>query len=128
MNDKEFRQNVKEFNEVASLIDAAKEKMKVLTTRKKTLENTIVVFMKSNNFEECVTKKNKLVHKESKRKVPVKKKDAEKNLADFFDSLDWDAFMELSSIQKADAVNAYMASKRKTVTESKLGVKKVQDK
>lgn len=127
MSDKEFKQNVKEFNEVTSLIDAAKEKLKVLTTRKKTLEDTIVVFMKRNNVTEAVTKKNKLVHKESKRKVPVKKKDAEKNLADFFDSLDWDAFMEMSSIQKADTVNAYLASKRKTVTQSKLGVKKVQD-
>ena len=123
---KEFKQNVKDFNEVSSLIDVAKEKLKVLTTRKKSLEDTIVVFMKHNNVTEAVTKKNKLVFGQSKRKVPVKKKDAEKNLADFFDSLDWDSFMELTSIQKADAVNAYLASKRKTVTQCKLACRKMQ--
>jgi len=125
MADKDFKQNVKEFNEVNSLIAAAKDQLKVLSERKKTLEDSLIVWMKQNNFTEAVTKKNKLVHKEQKRKVPVKKKEAAKNLADYFDAVDWTDFKSLSSIQKAQAINDYLSSKRKTVTKSTLGVRKI---
>ena len=125
MADKDFKQNVKEFNEVNSLIAAAKDQLKVLSERKKTLEDSLIVWMKQNNFTEAVTKKNKLVHKEQKRKVPVKKKEAAKNLADYFDTIDWTDFKSMSSIQKAQSINDYLSSKRKTVTKSTLGVRKI---
>lgn len=125
MTDKDFKQNIKDFNEVNSLITVAKDQLKVLTERKKVLENTLIVFMKSNNVTEAVTKKNKLVHKEQKRKVPVKKKEASKNLADYFDKINWEAFTAMSSIQKAASIDEYLASQRKTVTKSTLGIHKV---
>ena len=125
MSDKDFKQNVKDFNEVISLIQVSKDQLKVLSERKKTLESTLIVFMKSNNKAEILTKKNKLVHKEQNRKVPVKKKEAAKNLADYFDKIDWQDFTAMSSIQKASSIDEYLASKRKTVTKSTLGVHKV---
>jgi len=120
----EYKQNVKELEELRGLIDSTKDNLKKLTTRKKELENECIIFMKKSKIEKAVTRKFVMEKKMTKRAVATKAKDKTIHLVKFFNEVTWTDFMKLSSEQKAKHIEDYLKGKKKYEEKEVLTMKK----
>ena len=119
-----FKTSVKEFDDVNDKLKILRGQVKILNTRKKQLEEVIIVFMNRNKVKQVVTKKAAITHTEKTRKAPVTKKELPNVFVQFFTECNQAQFNNLTPQQKATEIQEYIKSKGKTVTSSSLSCKK----
>ena len=120
-----FRKNVKEISELNETIKNTKDLLKQLNSRKKDLESNIKTFMSTNQVQQAVTKKNRIVLTRSKRVVPLKKKDQAQNFAEFFQHINWEQFTRTTPEEKARQLIDFLNNKRTYTINESISYKKV---
>jgi len=119
-----FKQSIREFDELSDAIKTAKEQLKVLNTRKKQLEQVIIIFMDRNKVKKAVTKKKEIIHRETTRQSPVTKKEMPNIFVQFFTQYNQDSFIRKSPIEKATEIQDFVKSKGKSTTSHTLSCRK----
>jgi len=123
MSAEEFKRIIKDYDEVSTAIKIHREKTKEMNGRKKQLETIIVRFMKHNKTGEVQTKKSRIIHRESKKTLGPKKSEFKSIYAEFFNTVDWNTFPRVPSIEKARMLEDYMKSKSRVTYSDALTLK-----
>jgi|TARA_B100001094_G_scaffold109742_1_gene105715 hypothetical protein len=120
-----FKNSVKEIEDLEETIKTTRERLKLLNTRKKTLQSNIKVYMQKHEVAQVITKNKKIVRTTSRRTTPIKKKDLRDNIINFFKNINMDSFNRLSPDQKTDQLLEYLNNQRKVTISDNISFRKV---
>jgi seryl-tRNA synthetase len=120
-----FKSSVKEIEDLEETIKTTRDRLKLLNTRKKTLQSNIKVYMQKHEVAQVITKNKKIVRTTSRRTTPIKKKDLRENIINFFKNINMDSFNRLSSDQKTDQLLEYLNNQRKVTISDNISFRKV---
>mgnify|MGYP001238453693 FL=1 len=120
-----FKSSVKEIEDLEETIKTTRDRLKLLNTRKKTLQSNIKVYMQKHEVAQVITKNKKIVRTTSRRTTPIKKKDLRENIINFFKNINMDSFNRLSSEQKTDQLLEYLNNQRKVTISDNISFRKV---
>lgn len=114
-----FKCDVRRFDTIDTEIKTINDKIKPLQTRlkelketKKNLENTICLFMETNEIAECKLSEGALLFKESKNVIPLSKESIRQNIVKFFQENYNDEFKKLNSEEKAEKLFKFVYENR----------------
>ena len=120
-----FKSSVKEIEDLEETIKTTRDRLKLLNTRKKTLQSNIKVYMQKHEVAQVITKNKKIVRTTSRRTTPIKKKDLRENIIKFFKNINLESFNHLSSDQKTDQLLEYLNNQRKVTISDNISFRKV---
>ena len=120
-----FKSSVKEIEDLEETIKTTRDRLKLLNTRKKTLQSNIKVYMQKHEVAQVITKNKKIVRTTSRRTTPIKKKDLRENIIKFFKNINLESFNRLSSDQKTDQLLEYLNNQRKVTISDNISFRKV---
>lgn len=120
-----FKNSVKEIEDLEETIKTTRDRLKLLNTRKKTLQSNIKVYMQKHEVAQVITKNKKIVRTTSRRTTPIKKKDLRENIIKFFKNINLESFNHLSSDQKTDQLLEYLNNQRKVTISDNISFRKV---
>ena len=120
-----FKNSVKEIEDIEETIKTTRDRLKLLNTRKKTLQSNIKVYMQKHEVAQVITKNKKIVRTTSRRTTPIKKKDLRENIIKFFKNINLESFNRLSSDQKTDQLLEYLNNQRKVTISDNISFRKV---
>jgi len=120
-----FKSSVKEIEDLEETIKTTRDRLKLLNTRKKTLQSNIKVYMQKHEVAQVITKNKKIVRTTSRRTTPIKKKDLRENIIKFFKNINLDSFNRLSPDQKTDQLLEYLNNQRKVTISDNISFRKV---
>ena len=120
-----FKSSVKEIEDLEETIKTTRDRLKLLNTRKKTLQSNIKIYMQKHEVAQVITKNKKIVRTTSRRTTPIKKKDLRENIIKFFKNINLESFNHLSSDQKTDQLLEYLNNQRKVTISDNISFRKV---
>tara|TARA_B100001996_G_C18227199_1_gene426044 strand:- start:62 stop:454 length:393 start_codon:yes stop_codon:yes gene_type:complete len=120
-----FKNSVKEIEDIEETIKATRERLKLLNTRKKTLQSHIKIYMQRHEVAQVITKNKKIVRTTSRRTTPIKKKDLRENIINFFKNINMDSFIRLVPEEKTDQLLEYLNNQRKVTISDNISFRKV---
>ena len=115
-----FKCNVRRFDSldseirnIASQMKPLQEKLKVLKSSKKDLQDTICQYMSTNEIGECKLNNGALLFKESKNIIPLSKDNIKLNIIKFFkENMDNNEFNKKNSEEKGEIVFKFVYENR----------------